>query len=548
MGGVVSGDDAGPISSAGPDLISGEAHDGGQTRSGRILWVDDEVDLLRPHLMLLRSAGYRVDAIMNGQDALELLRSETYDLVLLDEQMPGLRGIDVLARLRRSSPRLPVVMVTKSEAYSTMHEAIGHRADDYIVKPTSPRQVLSVVTRLLEGPALQHEQIARDFTRRFTELREDLSTAATWNEWARLYSEMVDWDLKLEEAKERGLREILDMLLADVRRGFCDLVAAQYGEWVHEGGEAGPTLSVDVLPRFFKPLLVEDPASMLVVMDCMRLDQWRAIMPLLSDLFEIEEALYASILPTATPFARNAIFSGLFPDELAERRPDWWKAGFEIGYNTFEDELFKEFVAQLAGHHMRTHYEKIFSTDEGEDMLARLAGYLSGPSATALVFGFVDMLTHGRSESKLIWEMARDTSALRSLTVTWFQRSTAYRALALAAQRGVRVLLTTDHGSLHCHRSATIYAKRDATANLRYKFGDDLRVENPAAVFAATDADELRLPPGGMKRNYVLCRDDFFFVYPTKLREYQQRYRDSFLHGGVSPEEMVLPAVLLTPR
>jgi CheY-like chemotaxis protein len=519
-----------------------------QSRSGRILWVDDEVDLLRPHLMLLRSEGYTVDAIMNGQDALELLRSQSYDLVLLDEQMPGLRGMDVLTRLRRTSPRLPVVMVTKSEGHSTMQEAIGHRADDYIVKPTSPRQVLSIVTRLLEGPALRHEQIARDFTRRFSELREDLTRASSWNDWAQLYSEMVDWDLKLEEAGESGLRESLEMLLTDLRRGFCDMVGAQYGEWVHEGGEAGPALSVDILPRFFKPLLVEDPASLLVVMDCMRLDQWRAIVPLLSDMFEIEEALYASILPTATPFARNAIFSGLFPDELAERRPEWWRSGSQTGYNTFEDELFDEFTGALAGTRIETHYEKIFSGEEGETMLGRLAGYLSRPSATALVFGFVDMLTHGRAESKLIWEMARDTSALRSLTVTWFERSAAYQALVMAARRGVRVLVTTDHGSLHCHRPATIYAKRDATSNLRYKFGDDLRVENPAAVFATTEADDLRLPPGGMKRNYALCRDDYFFVYPTKLREYQQRYRDSFLHGGISPEEMVLPAALLTPR
>ncbi len=521
---------------------------GPTVRNGRILWVDDEVDLLRPHLMLLRSQGYQVDAIMNGHDALELLRSRTYDLVLLDEQMPGLRGIEVLEQLRRTSPRLPVVMVTKSEADTTMHEAIGRRADDYIVKPTSPRQVLSVVTRLLAGPALRHEQIARDFTRRFAELREDLSAASSWDEWARLYSELIDWDLALEEADEPGLREILDTLLTDVRRGFCDLVAARYGEWVHEGGEAGPTLSVDVLPRFLQPVLQEDPAALLIVMDCMRLGQWRALLPLVSELFEVEEQLYASILPTATPFARNAIFSGLFPDELAERRPGWWTTGDETGYNTFEDELFAEFARELAGHKIRTHYEKIFSAEEGQAMLRRLGGYLTGPSATALVFGFVDMLTHGRSESKLIWEMARDTSALRSLTVTWFERSAAYRALQVAAQRGVRVLMTTDHGSLHCHRPATIYAKRDATANLRYKFGDDLRVENPAAVFSTSDADELRLPPGGMKQTYVLCREDYFFVYPTKLREYQQRYRDSFLHGGISPDEMILPAVLLTPR
>ena len=519
-----------------------------QARAGRILWVDDEVDLLRPHLMLLRSEGYQVDAIMNGQDALELLRGETYDLVLLDEQMPGLRGIEVLTRLRRSSPRLPVVMVTKSEADSTMHEAIGRRADDYIVKPTSPRQVLSVVTRLLAGPALQHEQIARDFTRRFGELRESASQATDWPDWARLYSEMVDWDLRLEVAGESGLREVLESLSSDVRRGFCDFVAERYSEWVHEGGDTGPTLSVDVLPRFFRPLLVEDQSSLLIVMDCMRLDQWRAIVPLISDLFEVEETLYASVLPTATPFARNAIFSGLFPDELAERRPEWWEGGDKKGYNTFEDELFEQFIGELAGRPFRTHYEKIFSGEDGEAMLARLPGYLSDSSSTALVFGFVDMLTHGRSESKLLWEMARDTSALRSLTVTWFERSAAWEALRVAASRGARVLFTTDHGSLHCHRPATVFAKRDATANLRYKFGDDLRVENPGAVFAASDADDLRLPPGGMKRNYLLCRDDYFFVYPTKLREYQQRYRDSFLHGGISPEEMILPAALLTPR
>ena len=517
-------------------------------RTGRILWVDDEVDLLKPHLLLLRSEGYQVDAIMNGQDALEMLSNRTYDLVLLDEQMPGLRGIEVLDRVRRVSPRLPVVMVSKSEEDSTLREAIGRRADEYIVKPTSPRQVLSVVTRILAGPALRHEQIARDFSRRFGELRDQVSQARTWPEWSRLYSEMIDWDLKLEEAGEANFREILETLVSDVRRGFCDMVADRYGEWSHEGGEAGPTLSVDVLPRFFRPILEQDPASLVIVMDCMRLGQWRALAPFVSELFEIEEELYASILPTATPYARNALFSGLFPDELAELRPDWWERGDEIGYNSFEDELFGRLVGQLAGGRMTTHYEKIFSAQEGEAMLGRLEGYLSSPSATALVFGFVDMLTHGRSESRLIWEMAPDQSALRSLTVTWFQRSAAFQALRIAARRGVRVLLTTDHGSLHCHRPATIYAKRDATANLRYKFGDDLRVENPAAVFSTSDADELRLPPGGLKRTYVLCREDYFFVYPTKLREYQQRYRDSFLHGGVSPDEMVMPVALLTPR
>lgn len=520
----------------------------GNGSDGRILWVDDEVDLLRPHVMLLREEGYRVDPVMNGHDALELLRSDTFDLVLLDEQMPGLRGIEVLGELRSIAPRLPVVMVTKSEEDSTMHEAIGRRVDDYIVKPTSPRQVLSVVTRLLEGAALRHEHIAQDFTRRFGELREALNRASSWEDWSSLYGEMVDWELRLEESQESGLRETLETLVTDTRRGFCDFVEDRYVEWVHAEGEQGPPLSVDVIPQFFRPLLSTERPSLLVVVDCLRLDQWRAIQPMVSELFEVEETLYASLLPTATPFSRNAIFSGLFPDEIAEVAPGWWKHGAEEGYNNFEDELFAGLVEELSHGRLGTHYEKIFTADEGSDMLNRLPGYFSSPSATALVFGFVDLLTHGRSESRLVREMARDSSALRSLTVNWFERSAAFEALRQAAERGVEVLFTTDHGSLHCRRSATVYAKRDATSNLRYKFGEDLRTENPAAVFATDDADDLRLPPGALRTNYLLCREDYFFVYPTKLREYQNRYRDSFLHGGVSPEEMILPAAMLTPR
>ncbi len=528
------------------------AEDGTLTDSpvsrGRILWVDDEVDLLRPHRMLLEKAGYEVTGVMNGQDALELMRSRTYDLVLLDERMPGLRGLTVLDRVRQSAPRLPVVMVTKSEEESMMREAYGRRADDYIVKPTSPRQVLSVVTRLLAGPSLRQSTTSRDFSRSWATLSGRADRAVSWRDWASLYSDLVDWDLRLDEANDPGLREGLTGMLTDVNRGFCDLVERGYGEWVHEDGEDGPTLSVDLLRRFFQPVLAEDPASLFVVMDCMRLDQWRAIRPIISELFEIEEDVYAGILPTVTPFSRNALFSGMFPDELAENHPNWWGNWDRVKPNSFERELFSTHVRELAEARMPTHYERVYSAAEGPAILSRLAGYLSSPSATALVFGFVDRLTHGRSESRLIWEMAQDVSALRSLTTTWFERSPAFEALRLAAQRGVRVLLTTDHGSIHCKRSVTVFAKRDATPNLRYKLGDGLRVENPRAVYQTLDADELRLPPGDRRLVYTMCREDYFFVYPTKKREYQRRYRDSFLHGGVSADEMVLPVALLTPR
>jgi CheY-like chemotaxis protein len=515
---------------------------------GKILWVDDEVDRLRPHTLLLIREGYHVDAVMNGADALELLERENYDMILLDEHMPGLRGLDVLSAIRTAGRDLPIVMVTKSEAEETLHEAIGRRADDYIIKPTSPRQVLSVVTRLLSGARLRHQQASREFTDRFGELRDAMITAESWQDWADLYSELVDWGLRLEEAGETSLTETIDALHGDVRRNYGELVAEQYSEWLQEDGEVGPPLSVDIVERFFAPLLGEGRSALLIVIDCLRLDQWRAIRPLLTDLFDVEEVLYSSLLPTATPFSRNAIFSGRFADEIEESRPGWYDSGSESGYNTFEDELFASHIAELAGPDVRTHYEKVFSADQGNAMLQRLRGYLSGSSATALVFGFVDLLTHGRSESRLIWEVARDASALRALTVSWFERSAAFSAVKEAAKQGVPVLLTTDHGSVHCNRPLTIYAHKDATPNLRYKFGRDMRVDNNAGVLAVKDPHDLRLPPRGFHSTYMMCRDDYFFVYPTKLREYQGRYRDSFLHGGISPEEMVLPVALLTPR
>lgn len=519
-----------------------------EKNKGRILWVDDEVDRLRPHTIMLMQAGYHVDAVMNGNDALDLLEAERYDLILLDEQMPGLRGIEVLTEIRRRGRRVPVVMVTKSEADSTMHEAIGREVADYIVKPTSPRQVLSVVTRLLAGRKLRHEQIARDFSSGFGAIREEIASASTWRDFAGLHAQLVDWELGLESAGETALLELLGGLRQDILRGFCDLVCRHYPEWVNEDTADGPPLSVDVLPEFFAPLITSGEPSMLVIIDCLRLDQWRAMLPLLDPYFDVEEALYASILPTATPFSRNAIFSGLFPDELEERRPGWYASGEKEGFNSFEDELLHEHVRELAGHEVTTHYEKLFSADQGEAMLRRLPGYLTGSSVTALVFGFVDLLTHGRSESHLIREVARDAAALRSLTVTWFERSAAFAALREASSRGVKVLLTTDHGSIHCNHPATIFARRDATANLRYKFGRDIRLEDPRTAMLVTNPKDLRLPDRGPNIRYAICRSDHYFVYPTKLREYQSRYRDSFLHGGISPEEMILPAALLSPK
>jgi CheY-like chemotaxis protein len=514
----------------------------------RILWVDDEIGLLKPHLLFLQARGYHVDAIANGDDALELLQLNSYDLVLLDEQMPGRRGLEVLEIMHRHNPHQRVVMVTKSEEDRTLTEAIGRRVEDYLVKPTSPRQVLSVVTRILEGSSIRQQQVAQDFAARFGRLTMLQQEANAPEDWVKVFTELVDWHIRLEQAGETGLLDTVRSIMNDQRRDFGTWVIRNYARWM-EDAEDRPRMSVDLVREFLVPRLGPDPVYF-VVLDCMRLDQWRAISPLLSQYFDMEETYHYSILPTATPYARNAIFSGQYPDEIAKKRPEWWDASDDEGsLNAFEDQLLVEQLKRLTGRDVPVHYEKIFSDRQGDRVRARVNSALKTPGMViALVFNFVDLMTHGRSESPILMEVARDEAALRDLTRAWFERSTAFAVLKEAALQGHQAILTTDHGSVLCQHPSTIFARRDATKNLRYKFGQDLRTEVSTTAYSTRDEKHLRLPAGGLGMTYVVAVEDYFFVYPTKLREYQARYRNSFLHGGISPEEMIVPLVSLTPR
>ncbi len=516
--------------------------------SKRILWVDDEIDLLRPHLLFLQQRGYHVDAISNGDDALALLRERSYDLVLLDEQMPGTSGLEVLGVMRREDPHARVVMVTKSEEDGTMTEAIGRRVDGYLVKPTSPRQVLSVVTRILEGPAMQQQRAAQDFAGRYPTLLLLRQEARSAGEFTSLYEELVDWHVRLEASGEKGLLDSVASLMTELRRDFGGWMRQHYPRWVRTH-EEGPLLSVDVVRERLLPLLGEDPVFF-VVLDCMRLDQWRVISPLLAPHFEIEESLYFSILPTATPYARNALFSGQYPDQIARDYPGWWNLSDDEGsLNAFEDDLLRRQLRRLTGRDVPVHYEKVFSDRDEEQVRTRLrSGLKKAGVVVAMVFNFVDLMTHGRSESPILMEVGKDEAALRDLTRSWFERSTLLSVLKEAAAQGIHVLFTTDHGSILCQRPTTVFARKDATQNLRYKFGGNLRAGEPTSVFTTNDQKDLGFPAGKLGTTYLLAMEDFFFVYPTKLREYQARYRNSFLHGGISPEEVVVPLAHLKPR
>jgi DNA-binding response OmpR family regulator len=518
-------------------------------RPKRILWVDDEIEGLAAHRLFLEQEGFTVDQAAHGDDALALLRRQPYSVVLLDEQMPGKRGLELLPEIRAIDPAMPVVMVTQSEDEGTLREAIGIEVEDYLVKPVHPRQVLSVVTRLIEGDRIRQQRLARDFVTRFRELEAKRGGALGWREWIELCVDLSRWEVRLSAANEPGLSEALRNLQTSLRKDFAGFIARHYPRWLANPEADRPPLSVDVGAEFLAPVLERSGRVLFIVIDCLRLDQWEAIREFITPLFDVEESHYFSILPTATPFSRNAIFSGMFPMEIAARHPEWWGAASdELSLNSHEEALLVEQLAELVGRPVPVRYEKIFNAAEGEELLRRLPAHLSQDGVTAIVFNFIDLLTHGRSENAILYEVARDAAALRGLTRTWFERSPVRAALQEAERRRVPVLLTTDHGSIHCHTPATVYAKRDATSGLRYKFGEDLRAEDPDAALVVDDLKAYGLPGAALGVRLLLATEDRFFVYPTKLREYQARYRGAFLHGGVTPEEIILPVALLTPR
>jgi hypothetical protein len=389
--------------------------------------------------------------------------------------------------------------------------------------------------------------VAGRLVERFGAIALDRQRPLDWRGWVDRFVELTSWDIELAEAGETGLHESLRGLYPAMHHEFADYMREAYPAWLSELEGERPPLSIDIVPEFVLPILERERAAAFIVVDCLRLDQWRVLEPLLATLFDVETTHYFSILPTATPYARNALFSGLFPGEIAARFPDWWGEREDESLNAHEADLLR---AQLGEVRPSTpvRYEKISTAGDSDDLMRRIGTALAPEGVSAFVFNFVDLLTHGRSESAILFEVARDEVALRRLTKQWFERSSLLALLREASRRGVPVLLTSDHGSIHCNTPATVFAKRDATANLRYKFGEDLRAERAEHALLFTRGDDLRLPRRGLGANTLLAVGDTFFVYPTKLREYQGRYRGSFLHGGVTPEEVILPVSLLTPK
>ncbi|MBM4165372.1 MAG: bifunctional response regulator/alkaline phosphatase family protein [Ignavibacteria bacterium] len=517
---------------------------------GTILWVDDEIELLRPHILFLEDKAYDVETASNGDDALELVRHQLFDIILLDEMMPGMGGLKVLAEIKSLRPGIPVVMVTKNEAESLMEEAIGDKISDYLTKPVNPSQVLLTIKKILEGKKITSEHLQSDYVREFNRISASLSTGLLANEWLELYTKLTRWAIDFDEHPELGLRQTLNDQFREANMEFGKCIDRNYTKWVSSTPDKRPTFSTDIVDKYLIPELQKDKSVFFFVIDCMRLDQWFVFEEILREYFTVKRDAYFSILPTATPYSRNAIFSGSFPDEIEKRYPEIWAKweDDENSLNKFEKEMLDKLLERRKiAMKPEQKYIKILDGGYGRGIEQNILSYTAN-RLTSVVVNFVDMLAHGRSDSPLLKEIAPDESAYRLLTKTWFLYSSLFGMLkSLAEQKNVSIIITTDHGSIRCLRSAKVIGDKEAASNLRYKYGRNLKCDEKNCIFIKNPTD-YRLPKRGAAINYIIAKEDYYFVYPTDFHHYVTQYRDTFQHGGVSLEEMILPIATLEPK
>lgn len=543
------------------------------TSKARFLWIDDEIDLLKPYVLFLEEKGYTTECAGNGHDALEMCRSRAYDIIFLDEHMPGLSGLETLTRLHRFMPRTPVVMVTKSEDEGIMNQAIGKKIADYLIKPVNPHQVLSSIKKLLEKRELIGENAATRYPEANSRLDKEIRDARLIENWMSIYQELVYWEMELEspEPASHPLREMVAMQKAEANRGFARHVQRNYETWVSErkhgerkhggrkpgeNGENGgngsaestdrPLMSPDLFGARLFPILDNGEKLFLILIDNFRFDQWRAVRDEVSDLFACEEELYVSILPTATPYARNSLFAGLMPRELAGKYPDLWvDEADDEGKNEMEEQLIARHL-QRTGRKCHFSYHKINSNQEGERLLARFSG-LEDKDFNVLVFNFMDMMSHARTESWMLRELVSDEAAYRTLTRSWFLRSPLHQLLKAIAGRGYKAVITTDHGAIRVKNGVKVVGDRETNSNPRYKLGKNLAYD-PKRVHAVTRPENAGLPAPNVSTRYIFGRNDDFLVYPNNYNHYVSFYENTFQHGGISLEEMLVPFVTLSSK
>lgn len=516
------------------------------TKRITILWADDEIDLLKPHILFLSEKGYLVHTSNNGEDAIDAVKESEFDIILLDENMPGLSGLEVLERIKTMRPHIPVVMITKNEEETIMDEALGSKIADYLIKPVNPKQILLTIKKNVDTKRLISEKTTSKYQTEFGKIGIRINERLDWDSWTEVYKKLVYWELELQETDEAAMDEVFKMQKSDANDNFARYIRSVYADWFISKDSDRPLLSMDVFPKRVFPKLDNGRPVVMIIVDNLRYDQWKLMEGLIQEYYTVDEELYCSILPSATQYARNAMFAGLMPLEISKRYPQFWVEDYEEqGKNLYEMELLKE---QLKRNRLdiKVLYDKITSNKDGVKY-ADNPNLLLDNDLSVLVYNFVDMLSHSKTEMRMIRELASDEAAYRSLTLSWFQHSPLLDLLRELASHQVSVILTTDHGTIRVQDPIKVIGDRFTTTNLRYKQGKNLNY-NPKEVFEITSPEKIHLPKPNVSTSYIFAQGEDFFAYPNNYNHYVKYYRDTFQHGGVSLEEMIIPLISMVPK
>ncbi len=513
----------------------------------KILWADDEIDLLKPHVLFLKEKGYEVSTATSGNDAIDLIGKEDFDIVFLDENMPGLSGLETLTRIKNQKNDVPVVMITKSEEENLMEDAIGSKIADYLIKPVNPNQILLSLKKILENKRLVSEKTTSGYQQEFRNIGMTLSDRLSWPEWIEVYRKLVFWELELNKTQDQSMHEILAMQKQEANVAFGKFIEKNYIDWLNGKDKNPPTLSHTLLKNKLSPQLEKEGTTFLLLIDNLRFDQWKVLQPVLSQYFKVEEEeLFFSILPTATQYARNALFAGLLPSEIEKRFPQLWKNDDDEGGKNLHEEEFLAANLKRMGKDVKFSYNKVTNYSAGKKLAEGISNLMQN-KLNVIVYNFVDMLSHARTEMEVIRELADDEAAYRSLTLSWFEHSPLQDIIRQIAEKKCRMIITTDHGTIKVTEPTKVVGDRNVNTNLRYKQGKSLdyvkkdvfEVRNPADIF---------MPKLNVSTAYIFAKQDYFFAYPNNYNHYVTYYRNTFQHGGISLEEMIIPYIVLSPK